>query len=65
MNGSVSHPKDKHGRTRRLGESGHEFRLRRVELELPSKDPGEDVKKSVGYTGPEPRDEAGRMETLC
>lgn len=47
MNGSVSHPKDKHGKTSRLGESGHEFRLRRVEFELPSKDPGEDVKKSV------------------
>lgn len=62
MNGSVSHPKDNHSRKSRFGERGHEFRLRHVELELPSKDPGEDVKKSVGYMGPEPRDEAGRTE---
>ena len=65
MNGSVSHPKDKHGRKSRLGERGHEFRLRHVELELPSKDPGEDVKKSVGYMGLEPREGAGRTETTC
>ena len=44
MNGSVSHPKDKHGRKSRLGDRGHEFRLRHIQLELPSKDPGEDAK---------------------
>ena len=65
MNGIVSHLKDKHGRRSWFREGGHGFRLRHVDLELPSKDPGEDVKKSAGYMVSEPREEARATGTTC
>lgn len=59
MDGSVSHPKEKHGRKNRFGEEGREFRLKHVESEVPLKHL--DMEKP-GYVGPELRGKARAIE---
>lgn len=62
MVGSIRHLKGKHGRRSRVGEGGHELRLGHLELELPSKQPSEDVKKPVGNMGSELRGQERAIE---